>query len=103
MANQTKGEAATALKDAGIERKAFTIPQFCTRNGDLSEGFYRKMRKERIGPQETRILDRVIITVEAETKWRREREAASKAEAKAKIASEAASDDAAEAEAEAAQ
>jgi hypothetical protein len=77
MANQTKSETTAALKAAGISRKAFTIPQFCARNGDLSEGFYRKMRERGLGPHETRILDRVIITEEAETTWRREREAAS--------------------------
>jgi hypothetical protein len=77
MANQTKADTAAALQAAGIARKAFSIPQFCARNGDLSEGFYRKMRKLGLGPRETRILDRVIITVEAETEWRRAREAAS--------------------------
>jgi hypothetical protein len=81
VANQTKAEAAAALQAAGIARKAFTIPQFCARNGDFSEGFYRKMRKQGLGPRETRILDRVIITEDAETDWRREREAASTAEA----------------------
>jgi hypothetical protein len=83
MANQTKAETTAALQAAGIPRKAFSIPQFCARNGDLSEGFYRKMRERGLGPRETRILDRVIITEEAETEWRREREAASEAEASA--------------------
>jgi hypothetical protein len=77
MANQTKADTAAALQTAGIPRKAFSIPQFCARNGDLSEGFYRKMRKLGLGPRETRILDRVIITIEAETEWRHAREAAS--------------------------
>ena len=49
---------------------------FCGRNG-ISEGFYRKMRSHGLGPRETRILDRVFISEEAETDWRREREAAS--------------------------
>jgi hypothetical protein len=75
MANQTKADGAAALQAAGIPRNAFTIPQFCARNGNLSEGFYQKMRKLGLGPRETRILDRIIITAEAETDWLRECEA----------------------------
>jgi hypothetical protein len=37
------------------------------------------MRERGLGPRETRILDRVIITEEAETEWRRERQAATAA------------------------
>jgi hypothetical protein len=77
MANKSKAEAAAALLAFNIPRVAFTIPQFCARNGDLSEGTYRKMKALRIGPRETHVLDRVIITIEAETEWRHEREAAS--------------------------
>lgn len=75
MANTTKAEAAAALAAAGIPRRSFSIPQFCARN-DLSQGFYRKLRKLKLGPRETRILDRVFITEEAETEWLREYEAA---------------------------
>ena len=75
MANSTKAEAAAALAAAGIPRRSFSIPQFCARN-DLSEGFYRKLRKLKLGPRETRVLDRVFITEEAETEWLREHEAA---------------------------
>jgi hypothetical protein len=75
MANTTKAEAAAALAAAGIQRRSFSIPQFCARN-DLSEGFYRKLRKLKLGPRETRVLDRVFITEEAETNWLRECEAA---------------------------
>lgn len=76
MANQTKADTAAALKAAGIPRKAFSIPEFCARHA-LSEGFYQKMRRLGLHPRETRILDRVIITEEAETAWRIEREAES--------------------------
>jgi hypothetical protein len=75
MSNTSKAEAAAALAAAGIQRRSFSIPQFCARN-DLSEGFYRKLRKLKIGPRETRILDRVVITEENETAWLRECEAA---------------------------
>jgi hypothetical protein len=76
MANQTKADAAAALQAAGIPRRSFSIPQFCARNGDMSEGFYQKIRKLGLGPRETRILDRIIITEEAESDWLRERESA---------------------------
>jgi hypothetical protein len=78
MPSKSKNENAAALRAAGIPQKSFTIPQFCARHA-LSEGFYRKMRERGLGPRETRILDRVIITEEAETEWRREREAATAA------------------------
>lgn len=75
MANTKKAEAAAALAAAGIPRRSFSIPQFCARN-DLSEGFYRKLRRLKLGPRETRVLDRVFITEENETAWLRECEAA---------------------------
>jgi hypothetical protein len=75
MTNRTKAENAEALAAAGIPRKGFSIKQFCARNGDLSESFYRKMRERGLGPRETRIFDRVIITEEAEADWQRERQA----------------------------
>jgi len=68
MANQTKAEAAAALQAAGIQRKSWTIPQLCARNG-ISEGFYRKLRKLGKGARETRILDRIIITDDDEAAW----------------------------------
>jgi hypothetical protein len=75
MANQTKAEAAAALQAAGIQRKAFTIPVFCARNGDLSEGFYYRMKAAGLGPRETKILSRIFISEEDETEWRRQRAA----------------------------
>jgi hypothetical protein len=80
VANQSKAEASAALKEAGIERQAFTIPQFCARNGDISESFYRKMREKKLGPRETYILDRIIIFREDETEWQQERRAEAEAE-----------------------
>jgi hypothetical protein len=76
MASPSKAEAAAALTAAGIERTAFSIKEFCARNGGLSEGFYQSMRKRGLGPKETRVLNRVWISIEAETAWRRAREAA---------------------------
>jgi hypothetical protein len=76
MTGKTKAELAAVLEAAGIPKRVFSIPIFCARH-DFSEGFYRKLRKLGLGPRETRVLDRVFITPEAETEWLREREAAS--------------------------
>ena len=62
-------------RDSGT---AYSIPEFCAAN-DISEGFYRKLRDQGLAPRETRVLRRVLITVEAADEWRREREAASTA------------------------
>jgi hypothetical protein len=75
MTSRTKAADAAALRAAGIPLKAFTPAQFRARNGGLSEGFYRKMRKKKLGPRETKILGLTLITEEAETEWRRKREA----------------------------
>jgi hypothetical protein len=75
MANKSKAANAADLLAAGIPRKGFSIPEFCAR-WDFSEGFYRKLRMRGLGPRETRLLDRVIITDEAEADWQRERAAA---------------------------
>jgi hypothetical protein len=68
MANQTKAKQEAALLAAGIPHKSFSIPQFCARHG-FSEGFFRKLRRLGIGPRETRILDRVVITDDDEAVW----------------------------------
>jgi hypothetical protein len=68
MANTTKADAAAALQAAGIQRKSFTIPELCARNS-ISEGFYRKLRTLGKGARETRVLDRVFITDDAEREW----------------------------------
>lgn len=57
-------------------RDAFTIAEFCARNGKISRAFYFKLRSEGLGPRELRLGTRVLITAEAAADWRREREAA---------------------------
>jgi hypothetical protein len=74
MASQTKAKGAAALQEAGISRKSFSVPEFCARNG-ISEGFYRKLRARGLGPDETRILDRIVITDDDEANWLRQRKA----------------------------
>jgi hypothetical protein len=74
MASKSKAENAAALVAANIPRKGFSRAEFCGRWG-MSEGFYRELQKRGLGPRETRILDRVIITDEDELDWQRERQA----------------------------
>jgi hypothetical protein len=66
----TKNANATALVAAGIEQVGFSIPQFCAR-WSISEAFYRKLRAQKLGPDETHLLTRVIITIESEKNGRR--------------------------------
>jgi hypothetical protein len=79
MPNKSKAENAAALLAAGIPRKSWSRPEFCARHG-ISPGLYIKMKKLGIGPEETNLLDRVIITDTAEDKWLHERQAASAAD-----------------------
>ncbi len=73
-----KADLAAELKAAGIERTAYSKREFCGRNG-FSENFYDALKKKGLAPRETRVGRRVIITIEAETEWRRQREAESNA------------------------
>jgi hypothetical protein len=82
MADKSKAEIAAALLTAGIPRASWSVPEFCARHG-ISPGFYRKLKSLGLGPHETHILDRILITVGDEAAWlraRREHGAASVAE-----------------------
>ena len=46
---------------------------------NISEGFYYKLKKQKLNPREMKIGTRTLITFEAAAKWRAEREAASTA------------------------
>ena len=76
MANNTKAENAAALKAAGIPQRSFSIPIFCARH-DISPGHYANLRKHKMGPKETDLLGRKVITDRDEEEWLRERAAAS--------------------------
>ena len=82
MPNKSKAENAAALLSAGIPRKSFSIPEFCARHG-ISPGLYTKLKKLKRGPREINVLDRILITDEAEADWLRACEAASEVEAEA--------------------
>jgi predicted DNA-binding transcriptional regulator AlpA len=61
------------------DRSAFTISEFCERHG-FSRGFFYKMKKRGIAPRELVINGLIRITVESESQWKAEREAATAAE-----------------------
>lgn len=58
-----------------MHKQALSIPEFCAAHG-VSRSFYFNMRRDGIGPREMRVGNRVLISHEAATDWRREREAA---------------------------
>jgi hypothetical protein len=70
-----KVQRAAALAKAGIPTAGFSRTQFCAR-WDISPGFYLKMQREGIGPRETRLCERFVITVEDEQEWIRRRQEA---------------------------
>jgi hypothetical protein len=57
---------------------AFTIQEFCDTHR-ISRAHYYNMRKLGLGPDEARVGDRVIITLESAARWRRQREKAARA------------------------
>jgi hypothetical protein len=66
-------------RDRGSSSYAFTIQEFCDAHR-ISRAQYYKLRALEQGPDEARAGDRtVIITVEAATRWRRQREKAARA------------------------
>jgi hypothetical protein len=58
------------------EQDAFSIPEFCVRNG-ISSALFFKLAREGGGPRVMRVGRRTLITREAAAAWRHEREAAS--------------------------
>jgi hypothetical protein len=70
------------------DRVAFSIGEFCARNG-IGSGTYHKLKRLGLGPDEMRFGNVVRITAEAELKWQRARTYPKGDEAKAKARSEA--------------
>ena len=58
-----------------LERAAYTIREFCDAHR-ISKSTYYNLRKQDLGPDEARVRDRVIITMEAAARWRKARERA---------------------------
>ena len=53
---------------------AMSIPQFCTSH-NISEGFYYKLKKQKLNPREMKVGTRTLITFEAAANWRAKRQA----------------------------
>jgi hypothetical protein len=75
-ANATAHAAAEAplIRGPPTSPATYTIATFCVAH-DLSESFYFKLRKQGLGPRETKVGGRVFISFEAAAAWRAEREA----------------------------
>jgi hypothetical protein len=53
---------------------AFSVDEFCQRNGNFSRGTFYNLRKQGKGPRVMKVGNRTIITPEAEADWRRSME-----------------------------
>jgi hypothetical protein len=72
MGSTNKAELARIVAPR-VPRLAFSIAEFCAANS-ISIPMYLKIRGQGLGPREMRVGTRVLISVEAAEKWRRERE-----------------------------
>jgi hypothetical protein len=72
----TVAEWRHALATPAPERAAYSIREWCIRNG-YSPSFYYKLQRQGRGPRTIREGRRTTISREADEEWRREREAAS--------------------------
>jgi hypothetical protein len=61
-----------------LDRAAYTVAEFCAAHRISRSTFYN-LRKRGLGPVEARIGARVLISMEAASRWRRARERASAA------------------------
>ncbi|HEX2020069.1 MAG TPA: hypothetical protein VGO17_14115 [Aurantimonas sp.] len=61
------------MGDINSNKMAFSVRQFCARNG-ISTPTYYKLRASKRGPREMRFGSVVRISIEAEADWRRARE-----------------------------
>jgi hypothetical protein len=70
-----------ALPDPMAARKAlpdpmaYTVDEFCLAH-HISRPFFYKLLKDGVGPRTMKLGSRTLISIEAATLWRREREAA---------------------------
>lgn len=71
MASSVRPPAAPPV---GVERKAYTVSEFCIAFR-ISKAQYYELKRSHKGPDETHLGGRVIITVEAAERWVEEREA----------------------------
>jgi len=73
---EVTGRRSGIPKSSTDERDAWSIIEFCERHSISRSTFYN-LRKHGLGPHETRIMRRVVITRASAAKWLREQERAS--------------------------
>lgn len=66
-------DATAALEQCSMERNALSIEEFCKRNGISRATFYNLVKRGE-APRIMRVMSRRLISVDAETLWRRQRE-----------------------------
>jgi hypothetical protein len=62
----------TAEATADIPRAAYTVSEFCAAHR-ISEGFYYKLKLQGLAPRETRLLGKILISMEDAAAWRKAR------------------------------
>jgi hypothetical protein len=72
---QKRGPGRDAIPTGPPERAAFSIIEFCRRNG-ISRSMFYKMRRLNIGSRVMSVGVRQLITDVAERDWQHDREAA---------------------------
>jgi hypothetical protein len=71
--NVTKPTHKLPMPRGPLPRVAFTVPEFCEAHR-ISQAKYYEMKKEGWGPVEMEVGRRRLISYEAASVWRRERE-----------------------------
>jgi hypothetical protein len=64
------GDDKRKKRDRGSPTVCYTIQEFCDHHR-LSRSQYYRLRARRLGPAESRVLDKIFITAESAAKWRR--------------------------------
>ena len=64
---------AAQLPMPAADALMLTREEFCARNR-ISIPFYNRLKTQGLGPRETRLHSKILITREADAEWRRQRE-----------------------------
>ena len=70
-AQEHRDERASTHIDRAVKRHAFTINEFCWSHG-ISRATYYNLKACSEGPDEMRVLGKVLITEAAAAKWRKQ-------------------------------
>jgi predicted DNA-binding transcriptional regulator AlpA len=78
MASRRRKKSERPAQPMPPEADSYSIEEFCRRHS-ISRPTYYMLRAKKIGPKETRLGGKILITRESAARWRKEREAASNA------------------------